>query len=461
MTVRALAGLAALNLMLLVVGAAVLTSLRGWRSWYELLRTAGLAYMLGVALVGVVLSIELILGVPFSFVSVVVSGALLVLAASALRRPLARWRPHLSQERARGIGFVSVAFGLLVVVYLEALFRAGRLAGLSAWDAWAFWVPKGKAIYYFGGLDEQFFRELANPSYPPLVPALEAAAFHFMGSADVVTLHLQFWFLACGFVAAVASLLAPRVPALMLWPCLLLVLVAPRVVGRNLDPQADFILDYFFALAALLVALWLVDREPWLLTAAAILMAAAVMTKRDGQLLVACILLAGAVATWRQRRFAWPRLGLVAVAAIAAVVPWRIWYSSRDLTGDLPSAGALALFDNLDRGWPAFESVITTVLDYDLWLVMVPLVGLGIALAYLAGARTLPTYALSLYALVIAGLTWVLWSFTELELPFVQDEGVNPIVRLSASLVVAAGAILPLLFDAAWRGSDEPALEES
>jgi hypothetical protein len=447
--------------MLLVVGAAVLTSLRGWRSWYELLRTGGLAYMLGVALVGVVLSIELILGVPFSFVSVVVSGALLVLAASALRRPLARWRPHLSQERARGIGLVSVAFGLLVVVYLEALFRAGRLAGLSAWDAWAFWVPKGKAIYYFGGLDEQFFRELANPSYPPLVPALEAAAFHFMGSADVVTLHLQFWFLACGFVAAVASLLAPRVPALMLWPCLLLVLVAPRVVGRNLDPQADFILDYFFALAALLVALWLVDREPWLLTAAAILMAAAVMTKRDGQLLVACILLAGAVATWRQRRFAWPRLGLVAVAAIAAVVPWRIWYSSRDLTGDLPSAGALALFDNLDRGWPAFESVITTVLDYDLWLVMVPLVGVGIALAYLAGARTLPTYALSLYALVIAGLTWVLWSFTELELPFVQDEGVNPIVRLSASLVVAAGAILPLLFDAAWRGSDEPALEES
>ena len=28
---------------------------------------------------------------------------------------------------------------------------------------------------------------------------------------------------------------------------LLLVLVAPRVAGRNLDPQADFLLDYFFA----------------------------------------------------------------------------------------------------------------------------------------------------------------------------------------------------------------------
>jgi hypothetical protein len=84
----------------------------------------------------------------------------------------------------------------------------------------------------------------------------------------------------------------------------------------------------------------------------------------------------------------------------------------------------------------------------------VPLVAGGIVLAFLAGARVLPTYALTLYALVTAGLTWVLWSFTELELPFVQDEAVNPIVRLSGSLVVAAAAILPLLLDAAWRGTD-------
>jgi len=460
MTVRALCGLAAFNLVLLAVGAASLAALRGWRSWYELARSAGLAYMLGVALVGVVLSIELALGVPFSFAGVVLTCALLALAAAALRRSLARWRPEPPPERARGIGLVSVAFGLLVVVYLEALFRAARLSGLSAFDAWAFWVPKAKAIYFFGGLDEQFFRELPNPSYPPLVPALEAAAFHFMGSADAVTLHVQFWFLACGFVAAVAGLLAPRVPAVMLWPCLLLVLVAPRVVGRNLDPQADFILDYFFALAALLVALWLVGREPWLLATATVFMAAAVMTKRDGQLLVACVVVAGAVASRRSWRFAWPRLGLAAAVAIAALVPWHIWFSTRDLAGDLPAAGALALFDDLDRGWPAFESAISAVFDYDLWLIIVPLVGVAVVLAFLAGARTLPTYALTLYVLVIVGLTWVLWSFTELELPFVQDEAVNPLVRLSASLVIAAGAILPLLLDAAWRGSDDVVLEE-
>src|SRR5947208_8869368 len=64
-------------------------------------------------------------------------------------------------------------FAALTAVYFEALFRAGRLAGLTEFDAWDFWVPKAKAIYYFGGFHQQFFRELGGPSYPPLVPATE------------------------------------------------------------------------------------------------------------------------------------------------------------------------------------------------------------------------------------------------------------------------------------------------
>jgi hypothetical protein len=391
---------------------------------------------------------------PFSLAAIVLTGAAISAIAIALRRPLDWIRSSPTELRVRGAGPVAAIFGLMIVIYLEALFRAGRLLGLSAWDAWAFWVPKAKAIYFFGGLDEQFFRELANPTYPPLLPALEAAAFEFMGSPDVVTLHLQFWFFACGFAAAVAGVLAPRIPPLLLWPFLLLVLVAPRAVGRNLDPQADFLLDYFFGLAALFVALWLLEREPWLLATASLFLAAALLTKRDGQLLAACVVAAGLAASWRQWRFAWPRLGLAAAVAVAAAIPWRIWFSSRDLTGELPSAGAFALFDELDRGWPAFESVVTTVFDYDLWLLVLPLVGAGSALAFVAGARVLPTFALTLYGFAILGFTWVLWSYTELELPFVQDEGVNPIVRLTGALVVAAAAILPLLFDAAWRGAD-------
>ena len=51
--------------------------------------------------------------------------------------------------------------------------------------------------------------ELPEQSYPPLVPALEAAAFHFMGAPDVVTLHLQFWFLLVGFVCGRWSACSP------------------------------------------------------------------------------------------------------------------------------------------------------------------------------------------------------------------------------------------------------------
>ncbi|HEU5264538.1 MAG TPA: hypothetical protein VFU34_07855 [Gaiellaceae bacterium] len=460
MTARALVGLAVLNTFVLGVGVAALWSLRGWRSAVELARLSGLAYMLGVALLGVTLTIELVLGVPFSFATIVLTGLGLAGAGLVLRRVRTPTAP-VSEPGGRGLGAVGTVFGVLVVLYLEALFRAGRLAGLSAWDAWAFWVPKAKAIYFFGGLDEQFFRELANPTYPPLLPALEASAFHFMGSADVVTLHLQFWFFACGFTAAVAGLLAPRVPALALWPFLLLVLVAPRVSSRNLDPQADFLLDYFFALAALLVALWLLDRQPWQLVAASLFLGGAMLTKREGLLLAACVIAAAGVASWRDRRYAWPRLALAAACGVAVGIPWRIWFSSRELSGELPSAGFLGLFDHLDRPWPALRYVLSIVFDYDLWLMVPPLAGVAIVLALLAGARVLPMFALVLYALLIAGFTWVLWSFIEIELPFVQDEGVNPIGRLTGSLVVVSGALVPLLLDAAWRGSDRPPQERS
>jgi hypothetical protein len=459
-TVRAIVGLGALNTLVLCVGIAAIAGVRGFASRIELVRLAGFAYLVGVALVGVVLSLELVLGAPFSLGSVVATCAILIVACLLLRSPLARWRSALPVVRTRGIGLVGTAFGLLLIVYLEALFRAARLPGLSAWDAWAFWVPKAKAIYFFGGLDEQFFRELVNPTYPPLVPALQASAFEFMGSPDQVTLHLQYWFFACGFVAAVAGLVAPRVPGLLLWPALLLVLVSPRVVSRTLDPQADFLLDYFFALAALLVVLWLIERQPWQLACASLFLGAAMLTKREGQLFAACVVGAALVASWRELRWAWPRLVLGGACAAALALPWRFWFSSRDLEGEFPQAGVLGLLDHLDRPWPALRSVLGTAADYDLWLLVLPVVAFAILLALVAGARILPIYGFLLYGLMLLGFTWVLWAFVELELPFVQDEGVNPVVRLTGSLVIVSGALLPLLLDAAWHGRDGAWLDE-
>lgn len=454
MTARALLGLAAANVAVLVVGSCLLWGARGLRSWAEVARLSGLAYMVGVAALGVAFTLELVLGVQLGLATMAITSLVLAAAGLALARALGRPRLLGLGEDRRGLGLLAVSYVALVGVYLEALFRAGRLAPLSNFDGWAFWVPKAKAIYFFGGLDEQFFRELANPTYPPLVPALEAAAFHAMGSADAVTLHVQFWFFLTGFVAAIAGLLAPRVRAPVLWPVLLLVLVAPRVVNRALEPQADFLLDYFFALAAVLVALWLVERQPWQLALASLFLAGAMLTKREGQLLAACIVVAALAASWSTRRTAWPRLVLAGASALALALPWRIWFESRGLTGELPASGFLGLVDHLDRPWPALQSVVDALLDTGLWLFAIPLALASVVLALAGGARILPAYAALVYCLSAAGFVWVLWSFTELELPYEQDEGVNLLVRLCGSLVVVSAGLVPLLLDAAWRGSD-------
>ena len=121
--------------------------------------------------------------------------------------------------------------------------------------------PEAQSIYSFGGLDEELLDPLPGPSYPPLVPVLDAAAFHLMGSPDVVTLHVQYWLLGVGFVWALAGLLSERAPAWILWPFVLLLLVAPRIGRRFQTAEADLLLDYLFVLAALLVVLWILDRE--------------------------------------------------------------------------------------------------------------------------------------------------------------------------------------------------------
>ena len=241
---------------------------------------------------------------------------------------------------ARGPGLTTLALLVtaagvaLVGLLLEALFRAARLQSLQAFDAWAFWVPKAKALYFFEGLDEQVFTTSAGPTYPPLLPIVDAAAFHAMGSVDVVTLHLQFWFLLLGAVAALAGCLYRHVPAWLLWPSLLVVLVVPRFGERLLTPQADVLVDVFFVVAALLVALWLDDRR-----GVAARGRRGAPRRRDADearghpASPPSSSRRGSSRRGAARRRAWPLLGAVALVVVAAAVPWRLWYRARDVSG--------------------------------------------------------------------------------------------------------------------------------
>ena len=291
------------------------------------------------------------------------------------------------------------------------------------------------------------FTTSAGPTYPPLLPIVDAAAFHAMGSVDVVTLHLQFWFLLLGAVAALAGCLYRHVPAWLLWPSLLVVLVVPRFGERLLTPQADVLVDVFFVVAALLVALWLEDRQGWRLAAAAVLLAGATLTKREGLLFAAVVVAAGLVASWRARRSAWPRSARVALVVVAAAVPWRLWYRAHDVSGEAP--GDLGLGVSADRAVDALRLSLDVLFETSLWSLVPFLLLLALAAGLVWGDRRLGAYFAIVLGAAFLGGAWVTYSYADL--PITANEALNPIVRYTGALVVLAAAAMPLLLASAWR----------
>ena len=444
MTVRAIAGLAALNVFFLCVGSGVLIGLRGWSRWTELVRLAGVAYLLGIASFAIVATVELVLGVPFRLATILLTGLTLGLAGAAIGRRRGGEQDSSAGEASLGqLTLVGAIFVGAILVYFEALFRAGRLSSLG-WDVWASWIPKAKDLYYSGSLDPGLLASVPGPSYPPGLPILDATAFHAMGSADAVTLHLQYWFLGIGFAAAVAGLLAPRVRTVILLPFLLLMLTMPDFRNRATDLYGDIPLGFLVGASALLVLLWLEERTSWKLAAATALLGGAMLTKREGILFAALVIFSALVATFRERRAAWPPLVAAGAIAFAFSVPWRIWFTANHLPSDAPESGYLSF--HLDRVWPSFHLVFTTLFDYSLWLV-VPVVGVAAALlAYLAGARRDAVFVLVFLGTAVVGSAWTFWSNPSLELSL-GDGLVN---RVVGTPILALAAMTPLLLEKAW-----------
>jgi hypothetical protein len=444
-TVDVIFGLAVLNLLFLVAGTGVLGSLRGRPSVADLLRLGGVAYLLGVTVVLFLVVLEMLVGIPFGLASVVVTGLLVATvggvaavvrgdaADATCTRRIASWG---------GFSVFAAAVGLAgLVVYFEAAFRSARLAGLFEYDAMSFWVPKAKAIYFFGGFDRQFFTSLPGASYPPFLPILEAASFAFMRAADTVTLHLAFWFLLVGFFWAIVGLLALRVEPMVLWPLLLLFAVTPVVVDRGLQALADMFLDYLLAVAAVLLALWFEDRHGWQLTSAFILLAGAAGVKREGLLLVLCLLAAAVLAM--RRRTSTISLTVLFVAVFVTTIPWRIWLDEHSVAAKGPSAGYLGSFGQLARAWPSLHLTLTVVFGLHWWSILPWLVPLAAAAAILSGQPRLALFVVSYLVIGIVACSWVTMAFPEM--PITTNDALNPIVRLSGGVVIPLAAFLPLL----------------
>ena len=452
---RAFAGLLAAQALYLVAGAGLLFAFQSWRTWSSWLRSLGLAYLLGVAATGAIASAILPLGGNVS--TPVVLAVTLGLAAAGIAVGAARGHrlPRVHGFTLPGRSpesLVATALALLTVFVLGDLWRAARWQGVVAWDAWAFWMPKAKAIYFFGGLDPHLFRALANPTYPLLVPALQAMDFHLMGSAAQSLVALQYWFLLAGFVAAAAYLLRPIARPAFYWPFLGLATVMPELDKRIFNQQGDWPLDIFFAIAALCVARWLLTREWWLLAPYGVLAAGIFATKREGQLLLVCLLAPLLAASWRRARTAWPAIAGATAVGYVLQLPWHHWYTSRHLVSDSHvGLGQLASYS--DRAGPAYRIVAGLLFDQNLWLIALPIALAAGALTLLRRDYALGTLFLGTTALGYLGFGWVLWSFTWLPLDYSQQ---TPIPREVASLVMLATVLAPLLLSRAAAPAEEP-----
>ena len=379
-----LQGVIELNALFAITGLALLAGLRGWRTWLELLDSLGLALLLGTSAVAVLATLVLIAGGGLPTWTILGLAAAVaipgVILSVVLRRPLPSTLgvlPRLSL----GTGVAAVGAAGLLAILVE-LFRLARVMPLGGGDSFEDWVPRAKIIYFFGKIDTPLFTGLPGPRYPILVPTLQAMDFRFMGSGFGPELAVEYWFLFAGFAFAASFILRRIAPAWLVWPFVALTAVLPQLVNRVLNAQADWALDVFFVVAALVAVAWLREGGSWLLVSLGILLAAVIATKQEGLLLAGCLYIGLGAG---HDRVAAPDLA-------AAHCRWACGVSRQpavaDLVGhdgtcltSLPTVGLRDLLTHLHRGWASLHLVLRLTFDYGMWFALVPVALLAAAAA--------------------------------------------------------------------------------
>jgi hypothetical protein len=443
------AGLLAANGLFLLAGLGVLRLARSTYGAGTPWRLA-LAYVAGIASMGLLAQLLLVLGLPLAAWQVALVSLLLFAAGLAVRSPEAA--PGGSgRARSSRAGIVLLLGGaVLGVAGVAAAFEPA-----ATWDAWAFWIPKAKSIVAFDGLSPEFFRAqtTANADYPILVPSLEAMDFRFMRTVDTQVVHLQFWLVLVGFLGSLPALLGDRVRQSILLPAAVTLMCAPSLVLQMGTAYADVPLGIFFAVAGIFGWRWLVLGEGRALPLFGLFSAAAMATKTEGRLFVAALVVSLLALSVRGSR---RRAGQVASAGIVAaafgVLPWSVWLRAHHVHG-LYHADLRQLGSHAGRVAPATLALVGNALDPLHWLFVVPL---GLAAVVVGWRVDVERRGAALVActflLCLAGLVFVYWA-TPYEFAWH--------LRTSADRVVVApvlflAVLTPFLLESILRAAPEP-----
>jgi hypothetical protein len=453
----------ALDLLLLGVGEALLFGLGLVRSLRDALRWAGMGFVVGWCALGSVIVYALVLGVSLATWEALALATALGVAGLILGRvvsPAAEppRRPERGLARVVAVGAAGCLVGYLALLGLHAALTASP----TAWDAWAFWLPRAKAIFFFHGLQPHLrggYASFAHPEYPPLVPAFDATVFHFAGGAAVLALPFQDWLLAAAFVAAAAVVLRRRVRPAVLWPALCLIVLTPQFGDSIGDGHADPQLARLVGLAAVCGAVWILERDGRLLALSGILLAGAVLTKQEGLALAILLAVAFAIAARVDGDRGWWRAFVLVPGLILAALPWQIWLRVEHVHAETDYSLRLLLHPDLlshrlDRLRIALERLPQIALSFDHWILVIPL-ALFLALLVVGTRASLAVLVVGLILLGYVGLACVYWV------------GILPIEwymrtsasRVIASLVVAVGALVPLVAAELLRTEHRTALD--
>lgn len=470
---RASLGPIAINLLFLFAGAGICVAAgavaAAGRSW---IAAAGLSYMAGVAATNLVLIALLVLGVPFTLETVVVTSAALGAGGfgyARYRRLPVFARPREARRLRRRLteapldSSIVAVFVLVFLIYGTVGLLTSVVTPLDQWDGWSLWTRKALLLTHFDEIPlasvssakaSEFFGsgayEFMHPDYPLIVPVLEAGFFRAAGEINTQAVHVQLWLLLVGFAWACAGIMSRTARPIVWAPVVLAAIQLSGTRDQLLTGYADVPMGIFLGLGVLLLGGWIRERERWQLVLAALMLGAAANVKNEGLMASVCVL---AVATGvplarRSWRDAISLLGVWA-GLIAAVAPWRVWLAVHDISGDFPVAKGLSpgyLADRSERVGPSIDALTTQLLDQDQWMHLVPL-ALGVAvLAVLhRSARAVASFYLAAGVFTFGGLVWAYWVGPDALaylLPTSADRVVVVIVFIAIAALLQIGAAL-------------------
>jgi hypothetical protein len=379
----------------------------------------GPAWLAGTVLVGLGLVLLLVLGVPFTLVTVAVVGV----GAAGVAFAIA-WHRGVASERV--VDAAAVPPGRLWLVRI-AIAAAAAYVGFGAYavaraptqaDDARIWSLKGLALTYYDSLRPEIFLNpataVSHHVYPLLQPVLEAALGRVMGRPELRLFHVELWLILIASIWTGAYLIwwrrerSVREQAGVV--LLALVALTPAIASNIWTGHADAAGAVLLAAGAVALGLWIdgaADGHLWL---AAILLGAAANTK-DEDMIGAIVVLsvAGAMLIFagdRPRRLRW--LGAVGIAALL-ILPWRIWTAMHHLrdnvTPPLPRALTpgflIARAPELRRVGMA---IVSHTVDEWGWAAAVFLILCVVGLATRSSRRLTAFYLISFVAIAVAML---------------------------------------------------------